>query len=284
MHHDRDRIAAPEAVSAVADTGSSAILRAVEQKTGQSIPPIPPAGVDPAYIPGLTPPARPAAGAPPAGEAEDAAETGEAAAAALDAAPDDARTPGAEAESAPEADTAAEAGPSGEEAAEDTGPVFTVSDRRGSITADRTGITFKLDGESADFGWDEIGAVEIDTPRFGRRFSVTVYTSSRRWFDNDVEAPSKAQLKTWAAELEAVLDTYFEDDEAKEAEAAEAAGSTAADTTADTTADAGTAPADEAEEDVKVTADAKAKAKVTVDAKGKATATGDAKAKGEADA
>lgn len=143
----------------------------------------------------------------------------------------------ADAESKDGADTEAES-------EEDTGPVFSVSDRRGSITADRTGIRFKLDGESAEFGWDEIGAVEIDTPRFGRRFSVTVYTSTRRWFDTDVEASSKPLLKTWAAELDAVLDTYFEDD--KPEEAADAAGA------AEVVEDGEPAKADEAEEADKV--------------------------------
>ncbi|MEW2518503.1 hypothetical protein [Actinacidiphila alni] len=185
----------------------------MEQKTGQSTPPIPPAGFDPAFIPGLTPPAGSAAEVPPGSTFAAGAADEEPA-----GTPEDEPETAPEAEVASEAESAEDAGAS-EEAAEgeDTGPVFTVSDRRGSITADRTGITFKLDEESAEFGWDEIGAVEIDTPRFGRRFSVTVYTSSRRWFDTDVEAPSKADLKTWTAELESVLDTYFEDDEEKAA-------------------------------------------------------------------
>ncbi|MFJ4407086.1 hypothetical protein [Streptomyces sp. NPDC088910] len=188
----------------------------MEQKTGPNTPPIPPAGVDPAYIPGLTPPARSAAEAPAPVVDDDAPDD------APPAAPEAEPEPAAEAvpEAAVEA-VAEDTGAADDEDAteEDTGPVFSVSDRRGSITADRTGITFKLDGETADFGWDEIGAVEIDTPRFGRRFSVTVYTSTRRWFDTDVEAPSKPLLKTWAAELDAVLDTYFEDDKPDAADA-----------------------------------------------------------------
>lgn len=206
----------------------------MEQKSGKSIPPIPPAGVDPAYIPGLTPPGSMVGGVPtaapaasPAGktpddpDAAEVPEAGPAAEAAADTEAESDAEPASEAGAAEEAEDASEEAEGAED--EDTGPVFTVSDRRGSITADRTGITFKLDGESADFGWDEIGAVEIDTPRFGRRFSVTVYTSSRRWFDTDVEASSKALLKTWTAELEAVLDTYFEDDEPKNEEEAGAA-------------------------------------------------------------
>lgn len=118
---------------------------------------------------------------------------------------------------------------------EDRGePLFEVSDRRATILADRVGIVFRLDEEEADFTWDEIGAVEIDTPRFGRRFKVTVYTGPRRWFEAHVEAPSRGLLKTWTAELDAVLDEHFEDPEAeKDADEPADAGAADAGTTAE---------------------------------------------------
>jgi hypothetical protein len=97
--------------------------------------------------------------------------------------------------------------------APDDGPVFEVSDRRSAIIADHLGITLRLDDQEAEFRWNEIGAVEIDTPRFGRRFAVTVYTTSRRWYSGDVEAPSRSRLKEWTTELDAVLDARFEDAE-----------------------------------------------------------------------
>ncbi|MCX4393091.1 hypothetical protein OG887_31505 [Streptomyces sp. NBC_00053] len=97
----------------------------------------------------------------------------------------------------------------GEEAAD--GPSFEVSDRRGSIAADRAGVRFRLDDQEADFRWDEIGAVEVKLPRFGRRFTVTVHMSTRRWFNAEVEAPARSSLKEWAAELDTVLDAYFEE-------------------------------------------------------------------------
>ncbi|MFI6693792.1 hypothetical protein ACIBLA_18940 [Streptomyces sp. NPDC050433] len=93
----------------------------------------------------------------------------------------------------------------------DDGPVFEVSDRRASMTADRTGVRFQLDEAEADFGWDEIGAVEVETPRFGRRFTVTLHTTGRRHYQSDVDAPSRSSLKEWTAELDAVLDAYFEE-------------------------------------------------------------------------
>ncbi|MES4901704.1 MULTISPECIES: serine/threonine-protein kinase [unclassified Streptomyces] len=83
---------------------------------------------------------------------------------------------------------------------------FEAADRHSSITANSAGITFRLDGETADFDWSEIDAVEIATARLGRRFSVTVQTTSRRWYTAGVEAPSRNLLKQWAAELDAVLD------------------------------------------------------------------------------
>ncbi|WP_327310446.1 MULTISPECIES: hypothetical protein [unclassified Streptomyces] len=102
-----------------------------------------------------------------------------------------------------------EAAADGKEAVD--GPSFEVSDRRGSITADRAGVRFRLDDQEADFRWDEIGAVEVKVPRFGRRFTVTVHMSTRRWFNAEVEAPARSSLKGWVAELDAVLDAYFEE-------------------------------------------------------------------------
>ncbi|MFE3587525.1 hypothetical protein ACFXOY_08370 [Streptomyces niveus] len=94
---------------------------------------------------------------------------------------------------------------------DEDGPVFDISDRRASMTADRTGVRFQLDETEAEFGWDEIGAVEVETPRFGRRFTVTLHTTGRRHYQSDVDAPSRSSLKAWTAELDAVLDRYFEE-------------------------------------------------------------------------
>lgn len=209
---------------AVAATDSSAILAAVEQPIGQNVTPTTTsaAGTDPAFIPGVpaqldgaVPPALRGAGKPPAKAADtaDAVEEPDTDSGA------DGGEPGAEdgtaattdALGAAPPDDTADADDADDDAAIDDGkPVFEVSDRRASIAADRSGITFTLDSEIAEFGWDEIGAVEIDTPRFGKRFSVTVYTSSRRWFQSDVEATSRKQLKEWTAELDAVLDARFD--------------------------------------------------------------------------
>ncbi|MFE3827007.1 hypothetical protein [Streptomyces sp. NPDC059092] len=197
-------------------------------------------GTDPAYIPGLVAPSPPRPAETDPGRAEDESE--EPAVADDDASapvtaekgeeqPEDEKEKeqdeqeqderdehdvrsehdgksgkGGKAEQDGEADT----DPEGEAAPED-GPVFEVSDRRGSITADREGVRFRLDDQEAEFDWDEIGAVEVTTPRFGRRFTVTVHTSARRWFDAEVEAPARKLLKEWEAELDVVLDAYFEE-------------------------------------------------------------------------
>ena len=172
---------------------------------------MPAAGFDPAYIPGITAP-RPDEPKEAAEPSPEDAVPDEAAVAADDV--DDER---AEAADAAEEDTADAETADAEAKAEDgdeeeaDGPVFKASDHRGSISAGRRGVTLLLDGETAEFDWSEIGAVEIDTPRFGRRFSVTVYTTARRWYSADVGASSRKALKEWTAELDAVLDTYFED-------------------------------------------------------------------------
>ncbi|WP_406501010.1 hypothetical protein OHA04_09910 [Streptomyces sp. NBC_01590] len=186
----------------------------MEQRIDPNTQPGYAAGTDPAFIPGLTAPVtarKPDTSLeqpdleqtePEQAEQEqrepEAAEEG-----AVDAA-----APGNGAE-APAADGKADDKADEGKAAD--GPSFEVSDRRGSITVDREGVRFRLDDQEADFRWDEIGAVEVKTPRFGRRFTVTVHMSTRRWFNAEVEAPARSSLKGWAAELDEVLDAYFEE-------------------------------------------------------------------------
>ncbi|MFJ1785616.1 hypothetical protein ACIOML_15050 [Streptomyces anulatus] len=167
------------------------------------------AGTDPAFIPlpGL---AAPVATRKPETESE---------AGPKDAAPeaeaerdDEPGAAAAEADADQEPEAAADdaTAEGGGEAVEE-GPVFEVSDRRGSIRVAREGVRFTLDDQEAEFHWDEIGAVETTPARFGRRFTVTVHLSSRRWFNAEVEAASRAELKGWPAELDTVLDAYFEE-------------------------------------------------------------------------
>ncbi|WP_103885879.1 hypothetical protein [Actinacidiphila yanglinensis] len=236
-----------------------------QQRIGSITPSVPAAGLDPAFVPGLTPPrsdADEAAGTVPeqAGAAEDA--TAEEPPAEAEAAADDAGEPAeADAEAAEDPESAGDAEDTAD--AEDPAPDFEVSDRRGAIIADRIGVRFRLDEEEADFRWDEIAAVEIDTPRFGRRFSVTVYTPERRWYEAQVEATSRGRLKEWTAQLDAVLDTYFEDEEEKaakadaEAKAEEAGADADAETTpSDTAAEASDEDAEaEADTDADATSD-----------------------------
>ncbi|WP_097869793.1 hypothetical protein [Streptomyces sp. rh34] len=175
------------------------------------------AGTDPAFIPlpGLAAPvatrkpepeseAGPEDAAPASGSDTETEREDEALAAAAEADAD--REPEAEA-----GDAAAEAESGAEDDAVEEGPVFEVSDRRGSIRVAREGVRFTLDDQEAEFHWDEIGAVETTPARFGRRFTVTVHLSSRRWFNAEVEAASRAELKGWPAELDTVLDAYFEE-------------------------------------------------------------------------
>ncbi|MEV6308328.1 hypothetical protein AB0M10_06940 [Streptomyces sp. NPDC051840] len=194
----------------------------MEQRIDSTTKPEFAAGTDPAYIPGLTAPVpeRTEADAVPA-VPEGSEEPGHPDAAdALDgkhaeeagAAPTAAEEAEADAETAPGRKGAApQAEAGGEDADAEDGPVFEVSDRRGSIRAAADGVRFRLDDQEAEFDWSEIGAVEVKTGRFGRRFTVTVHLSSRRWFNAEVEAGSRSDLKGWTAELDEVLDAYFEE-------------------------------------------------------------------------
>ncbi|MGC5395398.1 hypothetical protein ACPXCP_06550 [Streptomyces sp. DT20] len=183
----------------------------MEQRIDPNTQPAYAAGTDPAYIPGLTAPRA-------TGKADEEPERTEEPA-TEDAVPEDAAPAEAEAASeGAESDGEAVAEAADDEEDEDEkantdedGPAFEVSDRRGSITADREGIRFTLDDQEADFRWDEIGAVELKPARFGRRFTITVHMSSMRWFNAEVEAAARSSLKEWTEGFDAVLDACFEE-------------------------------------------------------------------------
>jgi hypothetical protein len=209
----------------------------VEQRSDTNIKPVAAvgAGVDPAYVPGLVNLRAPEAedteaesteaeGGPSAsagsGTADPAAasgtgdaaepsggETGDPVEAGTSGSASDAGSAGAEAGDPAEA--------SGEDAAESDadadGPRLEASDRRAAITAGRSGVRFTLDDQEADFRWDEIGAVEVAVPRFGKRLGVIVHTHTGRSYEADTEAPSRTVLKEWNEQLDAVLDAYFEE-------------------------------------------------------------------------
>ncbi|MFI5793241.1 hypothetical protein [Streptomyces sp. NPDC051677] len=169
------------------------------------------AGFDPAFIPGLTSPAT----AEP--EDTDPAEKAEAA----DGAADEADVAQGEVVEGTETEAPAEETAEDESAESDAsdGPVFEASDRRARIAADAKGVRLRLDEEECEFRWDEIGAIETEAPRFGKRFTITVHTPDRRWYPIEIEATARARFQEWDEQLDAVLDAYFEDgEEAAEAE------------------------------------------------------------------
>lgn len=171
----------------------------MEQRIGSSSSkPLEGAGFDPAFIPGLTSPAT--------GREEDVDEAAEAAPKAEEAEVAEEAVESAESVAAPASeDTGDEPEPVPD------GPVFEASDRRAAIVADHRGVRLKLDDQECEFRWDEIGAVETETARFGKRFTVTVHTPDRRWYPIEIEADSRRRFAEWDAALDQVLDTYFDD-------------------------------------------------------------------------
>ncbi|MFF3711665.1 hypothetical protein [Streptomyces phaeochromogenes] len=213
----------------------------MEQRIGPNIQPLQGAAVDPAFVPGITGP-RPAE--PKEAVSEETASDGETA--------PEKRTPAKQtnlkkeaaeeepSEDEPSSDEPSDEEPSGEEPssgepeepadpeeAPEGGPVFEASDRRAKIVADHSGVRLRLDDQEAEFRWEEIGAVETESPRFGKRFTITVHTPDRRWYPIEIEASARSRFKEWETQLDEVLDTYFEDaEEASEAEETEDAEST----------------------------------------------------------
>ncbi|MGX1272073.1 hypothetical protein [Streptomyces phaeoluteigriseus] len=177
---------------------------------GSSSQPLEGAGFDPAFIPGLT--------SPVTAEAKDAKPK--------DAGPDDAEPegdPGGDAavtaDDASAGEPAAAAGESEDAESEDAesdavsdGPVFEAADRRARIVADARGVRLRLDEEECEFRWDEIGAIETEVPRFGKRLTITVHTPDRRWYPIEIEATARGRFKEWDEQLDAVLDAYFDDE------------------------------------------------------------------------
>ncbi|WP_306949557.1 hypothetical protein [Streptomyces sp. B4I13] len=179
----------------------------MEQRIGSSSQPLEGAGFDPAFVPGLTSPvtAEPSDAKP--AEADDAE-------AVVDS--EEVEKTGPDAET--DAETDAEAGQAEEPDASVAGPVFEASDRRARIVADARGVRLRLDEEECEFRWDEIGAVETETPRFGKRYTITVHTPDRRWYPIEIEATARARFQEWDDQLDAVLDAYFEEGDASDAE------------------------------------------------------------------
>ncbi|MFJ6070300.1 hypothetical protein ACIQFU_05545 [Streptomyces sp. NPDC093065] len=178
----------------------------MEQRRGSTSQPLEGAGFDPAFIPGLT--------APVSGEPEDVRR--EEAEAGKDADAETGKTPGSPQSPAAGEASAQDAAEQEDEAPVD-GPVFEASDRRARIVADHKGVRLSLDDQSCEFRWDEVGAVETETGRFGKRFTVTVHTPDRRWYPIEIEAASRSSFPEWESALDEVLDAYFEDGESEAA-------------------------------------------------------------------
>ncbi|MFF3344308.1 hypothetical protein [Streptomyces sp. NPDC002779] len=171
----------------------------MEQRIGSSSQPLEGAGFDPAFVPGLTPPVSMEKRAQEPAEPEDADAKAVEAAEAVEVVKE------AVEEAAVEEDETA-----ADEVADD-GPVFEAADRRARIVADRRGVRLCLDDQECEFRWDEIGAVETETARFGKRYTVTVHTPDRRWYPIEIEAAARSRFAEWESQLDAVLDAYFEE-------------------------------------------------------------------------
>lgn len=177
------------------------------------------AGFDPAFIPGLTAPAV-SSDAPEDAKAE-AAEPEKASVEETEVEKADVGKTNVEKAVAEDGDAADAADVDADEVGEESsggGPVFEASDRRAEIVADEKGVRLRLDDQNCEFRWDEIGAIETESPRFGRRFTITVHTPDRRWYPIEIEAAARSRFAEWETQLDAVLDAYFDDGDDDEAD------------------------------------------------------------------
>ncbi|MCX4234163.1 hypothetical protein [Streptomyces ortus] len=182
----------------------------MEQRIGPNIQPLQGAAVDPAAVPGITGP-RPAepAAKPKSSDAASSGTTSDDSATKLTKEEQEPSTTERPTEAAKPDEPDATPAPA---PAPDGAPVFEASDRRAKVVADHRGVRLTLDDQEAEFRWDEIGAVETESPRFGKRFTLTVHTPDRRWYFLEIEAKSRSDFKTWETDLDKVLDAYFEDE------------------------------------------------------------------------
>ncbi|MEU6801720.1 hypothetical protein [Streptomyces neyagawaensis] len=225
----------------------------MEQRIGSNSQPLAAAAVDPSHIPGLTAPVsvtkekqeepediKPTESAEQAEtvDADEAVPADGPAAARKTAEPDADLDSEADTKATDEPDTKAHAkadakpdakagDESDDEAVEDEdaveGPVFEAADRRAKIVADHRGVRLQLDDQACEFRWDEIGAIETESPRFGKRFTVTVHTPDRRWYPIEIEAKAKSEHAAWETRIDEVLDAYFEDGDSDKKDPAEPA-------------------------------------------------------------
>ncbi|MFF8947311.1 hypothetical protein ACF09I_00770 [Streptomyces sp. NPDC014940] len=177
--------------------------------------PVKGAGFDPAFIPGITAPAEPepADASPAAGTGTATGPEDAKPAAGTQSGIEDAKPASPEPVAASAEPASAEPGkePAEESEPEDGAPVFEAADRRARFEADRRGVRLRLDEEACEFHWGEIAAVETESARFGKRFTITVHTPDRRWYPIEIEATSRSRFAEWESQLDAVLDAYFEE-------------------------------------------------------------------------
>ncbi|NDZ79194.1 hypothetical protein G3I19_11840 [Streptomyces sp. SID10853] len=83
------------------------------------------------------------------------------------------------------------------------------ADRRNAVVVDSQGVSFELDGRTADFGWSQIRSVPYKGSFGGTTLMVAVVLADGAFYECAVEARSGAALQQWFAELAPVLGYYL---------------------------------------------------------------------------
>jgi hypothetical protein len=81
-------------------------------------------------------------------------------------------------------------------------------DRHNSIVVDSAGVTFEVNGVSAEFPWQEVRSVHYRPSPSGKHLMMGVVHLDGLFYECVVEAKPRARIQEWFAQLPAVLGYY----------------------------------------------------------------------------
>ncbi|MEU9863936.1 protein kinase [Streptomyces sp. NPDC047971] len=88
-------------------------------------------------------------------------------------------------------------------------PALIIADSDCALVADADGVHFELHGEEAEFEWDEIGSVEYESERWGRRLRVVVTLRDGSAYTCEIGGRA-ALVQEWMDRMDRVLDRYLQ--------------------------------------------------------------------------
>ncbi|WP_330173879.1 hypothetical protein OG875_10025 [Streptomyces sp. NBC_01498] len=91
----------------------------------------------------------------------------------------------------------------------DPRPEFLAADSRSGIVVDENGVTFDIEGRTAEFPWSVVRSVHSRPGAVGHRLLVAVVLPDGRFYECGVKARNRATLDRWFRELGHVLHIFL---------------------------------------------------------------------------